>query len=79
MATEPESESARKEASPKPPAATFAQTLAAVLWGFFGVRKDRDLKRDAASINPLHLILMGVALAALLVLGLLTLVHFILH
>jgi hypothetical protein len=65
----------------EPPAAprkaTFGETLSAVLWSFFGVRKRRDLVRDAATINPLHIIIAGIGLAALLVIGLLVLVHFI--
>lgn len=74
--------------SPQPPAprdpepaparpATFRETLSAVLWSFFGVRKHRDLARDAATINPVHIILVGIGLAALLVIGLIVLVHFI--
>jgi hypothetical protein len=64
-----------------PPArsATFGQTLSAVLWSFFGVRKGKDMHQDAVSINPVHLILMGVGMAALVVVGLLVLVHIIVH
>jgi hypothetical protein len=61
------------------PRATFGQTVSAVLWSFFGVRKGRDLRRDAATLNPVYLILTGIGLAALLVIGLLVLVHFIVH
>lgn len=64
-----------------PPAAqaraSFGQTLAAVLWGFFGVRKRRHLDRDAASLNPVHLLVMGVAIAAVFVVCLVLLVRFI--
>ena len=62
-----------------PPAATFGQTLSAVLWSFFGVRKGKDMQRDAASLNPVHVILIGIAMAALVVFGLLLLVHTIVH
>jgi hypothetical protein len=62
-----------------PRAATFGQTLSAVLWSFFGVRKGRDMHQDAVSINPVHLILMGVGMAALIVVGLLVLTHMIVH
>ncbi len=47
------------------PKATFAQTMKTVAWSFFGVRKGRDLERDAASLNPVHVViaaLIGVAL-----------------
>jgi hypothetical protein len=62
-----------------PPRASFGQVVVAVLWSFFGVRKGLDLHRDAASIRPLQLIVIGVAMAALLVVGVLVLVHFIVH
>lgn len=62
-----------------PPRASFGQVVVAVLWSFFGVRKGLDLHRDAASIRPLQLIVIGVGMAALLVIGLLVLVHFIVH
>ena len=74
----------RDNPSPTPagdvaPRASFGQVVVAVLWSFFGVRKGLDLHRDAASIRPLQLIVIGVVMAALLVIGLLVLVHFIVH
>lgn len=63
----------------KPPEATFGQTLSAVLWSFFGVRKGKDMRRDAASLNPVHVILIGIGMAALVVVGLLLLVRAIVH
>ncbi|HEY7786979.1 MAG TPA: DUF2970 domain-containing protein [Casimicrobiaceae bacterium] len=65
--------------APAPTQASFGRTLNAVLWGFFGVRKQRDLLGDAESVNPVHLIVMGVGMAAVLVVGLLLLVRFITH
>jgi hypothetical protein len=44
---------------------TFGATMKAVFWSFFGVRKGRDYARDAASLNPVHVIvaaLIGVAI-----------------
>jgi hypothetical protein len=64
--------------APQTPArSSFGQTLNAVLWGFLGIRKRRDLHTDATSVNPVHLIVMGIALAALFVIGLIVLVRFI--
>ena len=43
----------------------FGATMRAVFWSFFGVRKRADYERDAAHLNPLHLIvaaLIGVAI-----------------
>jgi hypothetical protein len=61
--------------TPPPSQATFGQTLSAVFWSFFGVRKGGDMRRDAVSVNPVVLILTGIGMAALLVVGLLLLVR----
>jgi len=57
---------------------SFLQTLSAVLWSFFGVRKGRDHDRDMASLNPVHVIITGVLAGALFVVSLVVLVQFIL-
>ena len=62
---------------PERPSATFGQVLRAVLWSFFGVRKGDAMARDTVAIRPWQVILVGIALAALLVIGLATLVRFI--
>jgi hypothetical protein len=38
---------------------SFAQSLKAVAWSFFGIRKKSDYERDAANLNPVHVILAG--------------------
>jgi hypothetical protein len=53
------------------------ETARAVLWSFFGVRGRREHERDAVRLNPLYVILMGIALAAGFVVGLVTLVRFV--
>ena len=30
-----------------------------MFWSFFGVRKGRDMLQDAASIKPLHVVIVG--------------------
>jgi hypothetical protein len=57
---------------------SFVQTMKAVGWSFFGVRKRGDLERDLAELNPLHLVVAGVAAAGLFVGGLLLLVNWVL-
>lgn len=52
---------------------TFGASMKAVFWSFFGVRKRRDYDRDAASLNPVHVILAGL-LGALIFVGVLILV-----
>jgi hypothetical protein len=51
--------------------------VGAVFWSFFGVRKGTAMSRDAVTIKPLHVIVAGVALAAIFVVLLITLVRFI--
>jgi len=44
---------------------SFAASMKAVFWSFFGVRKRRDYEHDAANLNPFHVILaalIGVAI-----------------
>jgi len=52
-------------------------TARAVLWSFFGVRGRNAHESDVATLNPVVVILMGVALAAAFVVGLIALVRFI--
>lgn len=39
---------------------SFGATMKAVFWSFFGVRKKSDYERDAAQLNPVHVIIAGV-------------------
>ena len=55
------------EKAPSKRRAGFAQTARAVLWSFFGVRRKADYEKDAASLNPVHVIIAGILAAALFV------------
>jgi Protein of unknown function (DUF2970) len=57
---------------------SFAQTMKAVAWSFFGVRKRSDLERDVTELNPVHLVIAGVLGAALFVIVLLLVVNWVL-
>ena len=52
-------------------------TVRAVLWGFLGVRRNSDFQNDIASLNPIHIIVVGVVMAMLFVLGLIALVNWV--
>lgn len=54
------------------------QTVGAVLWSFFGVRKGRDHDRDLAQLNPVVVIITGVVAGILFVLLLVMIVKTIL-
>ena len=57
--------------------AGLGETLRAVAWSFFGVRRRADLERDASRLNPVHLILAGIAGAAIFVVALVLLIRWI--
>jgi hypothetical protein len=48
----------------------FFQTLKAVLWGFFGVRKNKGYNEDIGQLNPVHLIIAGLLSGIIFVVGL---------
>ncbi len=56
---------------------SFAQTMKAVAWSFFGIRKSSEYEKDVARLNPVHVIIAGVASAAMFVLALVLLVRWI--
>jgi hypothetical protein len=60
-----------------PRKATFLQTGKAVAWSFFGVRKKSHYEQDAASLNPVHVIIMGIIGAALFIALLLIIIKFV--
>lgn len=57
--------------------AGFWQTLRAILWSFFGVRRRSDYERDAAQLNPVAVIVAGLMAAALFVALLLVIVNLV--
>ena len=56
---------------------SFGQTLKAVAWAFFGVRKARDQEQDLARINPVHVIVAGILAAIAFVVALVFLVGWV--
>jgi hypothetical protein len=61
----------------EPRKATLAQVASAVFWSFFGVRRGRAMERDAVTIKPLQVIVVGVVLASIFVVALLVIVRLI--
>ena len=63
---------------PQPPRpATLREIVGAVFWSFFGIRKGDAMRRDAVTIKPHQVIVVGILLAAVLVAALLILVRMI--
>ena len=57
---------------------SFLQTMRAVAWSFFGVRKASDYENDVNRLNPVHLVIAGLIGAALFIGALLALVSWVL-
>jgi hypothetical protein len=56
---------------------SFAQTMKAVAWSFFGVRRSSEYERDVSQLNPVHVIIAGVIGAGLFVVALVVLVNWV--
>ena len=56
---------------------SFLQTMRAVAWSVFGVRRSADHAQDVAKLNPVHVVIAGVAAAGLFVLTLVLLVQWV--
>lgn len=65
------------DAPPSPRRATLLEVVNAVLWSFFGVRKGDAMRRDAVTIRPHQVIIVGIVIAAILVATLVILVRII--
>ena len=59
------------------PGSTLFQTMGAVAWSFFGVRRSADYERDVQRLNPVHLVIAGVIGAALFIGVLVVLVRWV--
>jgi hypothetical protein len=66
-----------REASVLARRGSFWQTLRAVGWSFFGVRKRADYERDVSKLNPVHVLVAGIVGAALFVLALVLMVRWV--
>jgi hypothetical protein len=56
---------------------SFLQTMRAVAWSFFGVRRSADYAQDVQKLNPVHVIIAGVLGAVLFITVLILLVRWV--
>ena len=63
--------------APKAGAASLWRSVRVVAWSFFGIRKGSESQEDMARVNPFHIIGVGIAAAALFVVGLVILVNWV--
>jgi Protein of unknown function (DUF2970) len=57
---------------------SFLQTMRAVAWSFFGVRKSSGYEKDIAELNPVHVVIGGVLAAVVFIAVLLAVVSWVL-
>lgn len=57
--------------------ASFFQSIKAVAWSFFGVRRRKDHEADVSNLNPVHVVIAGVGMAVIFVLTLVTIVRLV--
>jgi hypothetical protein len=57
---------------------SFLQTMKAIFWSFFGVRKGAHSHQDEANLNPVHVVIAGLLGALLLIVVLLVIVKIVL-
>ncbi len=57
---------------------SFGQTLRAVAWSFFGVRKSAEHEKDLSQLNPIHVILAALIGVGLFIAVLVLLVNWVL-
>ena len=58
-------------------AASLWRSVRVVALSFFGIRKGSESQEDMARVNPFHIIGVGIAAAALFVVGLVILVNWV--
>ena len=56
---------------------SFLQTVGAVAWSFFGVRRSADYAQDVQKLNPVHVVIAGIAGAVLFIVVLVLLVRWV--
>jgi len=56
---------------------SFLQTVRAVGWSFFGVRRSADYAQDVQKLNPVHVVIAGVIGALLFIAALVLLVRWV--
>jgi uncharacterized OsmC-like protein len=58
------------------PASMF-RSMKLVAWSFLGIRSRAGYQDDLAKVNPMHVVLVGIAGALLIVVGLISLVNWV--
>jgi hypothetical protein len=65
----------RPPEAPEPRQAKLSEVFGAVFWSFFGVRKGRHMQKDAVTIRPHQVVIVGLVAGAIFVAVLLLIVR----
>jgi hypothetical protein len=66
-----------KDVDAKVPPASFGRSIKLVAWSFLGIRSSSGYQQDLAKVNPMHVVVVGLVGVLLLVVGLITLVNWV--
>ena len=61
----------------QPAPVSFFRTIKLVAWSLLGIRKNSEFEKDAAQVNPIHIIVVGVATIVIFVVVLIVLVNWV--
>lgn len=53
------------------------RSIKLVAWSFLGIRSNREYQQDLAKVSPVHVVLVGIVGVLFLVVGLITLVNWV--
>jgi len=56
---------------------SWLRSVKLVAWSFLGIRSRAGYQEDLAKVNPIHVVAVGLVAALMLVLGLITLVNWV--
>lgn len=59
------------------PAPSVWRSIKLVAWSFLGIRSNTEYQQDLAKVSPMHVVAVGLVAALLLVVGLITLVNWV--
>ncbi|MBK6592357.1 MAG: DUF2970 domain-containing protein [Burkholderiales bacterium] len=59
------------------PAPSMWRSVKLVAWSFLGIRSNSEYQQDLAKVSPMHVVAVGLVAALLLVVGLITLVNWV--
>ncbi|OGB32311.1 MAG: hypothetical protein A3F78_16890 [Burkholderiales bacterium RIFCSPLOWO2_12_FULL_61_40] len=62
---------------PAAPRPSVWRSIKLVAWSFLGIRSNSEYQQDLAKVNPMHVVGVGIVGVLLLVVGLITLVNWV--